>query len=460
MMYYVEPEVGNAQGTLDFVPQTCQYGQSTAPDYSDAPPINGKTSPALKNLLAQEGIKELKHLLQKRGIRTLEAFYSLPGTEREVLINRARLQYELLDIFPSHLNNTLNKLFGGNMPQQGIYWSQQWSLTPPLADDTLLKRKLETKLWACKDIVGFERWQECLRCLKRSDELSEASCSKAAEALAALGIRKEQVRDRERKETWKAARLAVRDVILLRCIGRVLGLDSREALVRAFEAAVQHTLCDENSVSQLSNGFNNLMETIRGARHPKSDTEPNPVGKTQETAVATVSQAPAAATATAPSAAAGRQATSAAQTVTETEGQPRTVPELPSHPNGPNNSDLVLPRPVHPADLHSQGPVLLQDGRLTQRPSLPPASPDCSLQMTQMMEMMGAMASDLREVKSHVVKLHEDHAIEMQAMTSQLEEVKSQLGKLHQDHYMFRFKPDISYDLDEDEDDDEYSIIQ
>ena len=76
------------------------------------------------------------------------------------------------------------------------------------------------------------------------------------------------------------------------------------------------------------------------------------------------------------------------------------------------------------------------------------------------MEMMGAMARDLREVKSHVVKLHEDHAIEMQAITSQLEEVKSQLGKLHQDHYMFRFKPDISYDLDEDEDDDEYSIIQ
>ena len=62
----------------------------------------------------------------------------------------------------------------------------------------------------------------------------------AAEALAALGIKKEDVRDRDRKEALKAAKKAVRDVLLWRCTGNALGLDSREALVRAFGQSYGH----------------------------------------------------------------------------------------------------------------------------------------------------------------------------------------------------------------------------
>ena len=95
-----------------------------------------------------------------------------------------------------------------------------------------------------------------------------ASCKEAAEALAALGIRKEDVRDRERKEALKAAKLALRNVILWRCYGNALGLDSREALVRAFKEACKHTDCEPDTVSQLTNGYRRIREELAGAIAP------------------------------------------------------------------------------------------------------------------------------------------------------------------------------------------------
>jgi len=152
-MHYAGHQAGNAQGSQAF----SQHGQSTAAQYSDVPPSNGSVSPALKNKLSEEGIPEMKLLLRKRGIRTLGAFYSLESTERVVLLVKARQLYEVLDIFPSHLKNTLNKLFG-DVPQQGMYqggpWSQQqWTeprtepLTEPLDDDMRLTACTACALW-------------------------------------------------------------------------------------------------------------------------------------------------------------------------------------------------------------------------------------------------------------------------------------------------------------------------
>ena len=120
---------------------------------------------------------------------------------------------------------------------------------------------------------------------------------------------------------------------------------------------------------------------------------------------------------------------------------PRTVPVVDRM--APNSEDPILPHPADPADLHTQGPVLVQPlfacpqgDKPTEQRSLPPArrspgprSRDAghSLQMAQMMEMM-------------------------KAMTHQLQEVKSQVGKLQQDRDPFPFQPVIPYD-DDDEDD-------
>ena len=57
-------------------------------------------------------------------------------------------------------------------------------LTDALDDDTLLKRTLGQASLSAVEIVGWERYTECLRRLKCSDELVVASCLEAAEALA------------------------------------------------------------------------------------------------------------------------------------------------------------------------------------------------------------------------------------------------------------------------------------
>jgi hypothetical protein len=84
-------------------------------------------------------------------------------------------------------------------------------------DDTHLKMTLAASLEGCREIVRPERYAEAVRRLRRSEELVVASCLEAAEALAALGVRKEDLRDREKKEQLKAAKKAARDVLLWRC---------------------------------------------------------------------------------------------------------------------------------------------------------------------------------------------------------------------------------------------------
>ena len=96
-----------------------QYGQSAAARFSDNVPPNGGLTDALKQKLAEEDLLDMEVLLRYRGIRTLRALESLETTERVVLLCKARELYELLGIFPSHLKNALNKLFG-DVPQQGM----------------------------------------------------------------------------------------------------------------------------------------------------------------------------------------------------------------------------------------------------------------------------------------------------------------------------------------------------
>ena len=431
---------GDAWGSQTFAQLAHQHGQSTAAQYSDVSPSNGQLSDALKHKLAEEDLLDMEVLLRYRGIRTLRALESLETTERAVLLCKARELYELLGIFPSNLKNTLNKLFG-DVPQQGMFqgspwamqagampymhpqwagaggWGQQQTrpggpepLTDPLEDDTYLKRILGAALLGAREVVGWERYTECLRRLKRSDELVVASCLEAAEALAALGIRKEDVRDRERKEALKAAKKAVRDVLLWRCTGNALGLDSREALVRAFEEACRHTHCDENTVSQLTNGYRRIREELAGGPPPKNRIATSPARRTQGGAGNSQGgQQPQQqqAAGTAP-----EGGTSSSQAAAAAQG-PKTVPAL-FDPMGPSSSDPVLPHPADPADLHEQGPIkvkpsfacspglestMFQGEKPTEHRSLPPArrspgprSRDAgnSLQMAQMMEMMKA----------------------------------------------------------------------
>ncbi len=106
------------------------------------------------------------------------------------------------------------------------------------------------------------------------------SCLEAAEALASLGMRVKNVREIELKQALKLAKKIVRDILRWQCAGNDLGLDSRETLIRAFEAACSHTHSDEKTDSQLSNGYRRILEEHarntwvrnRNAKSPMADT--------------------------------------------------------------------------------------------------------------------------------------------------------------------------------------------
>ena len=405
------------------------YDQITA-QYSDVPPTTGQLSDALKHKLAGEGLLDIEVLLRYRSIRTLRALESMDTNEKSLMLSQTYLLYDLLGVFPSSLKKTLKQLFG-DVPQQYMHLGSPWAtqdqrtghhLTHPLDDDTYLRRALGGAVHGAKEIIGPERYAECLRRLKRSDALIVASCLEAAEALAALGIRKEDVRDRERKEALKAAKKAVRDVLLWRCTAIALGLDSREALVRAFEKACRHTHCDENTVSQLTNGYRRIREELAGGPGPPILTRMSPERRTQggSNSGQRLQQRPGPA---------AREAPTAAE-------DPKKVPVL-FDPKGPNSSDPVLVQAPY-ACLPGLEGYMFQCEKPTQHRSLPPAqrSPGprnrdagSSLQLAQMAEMM-------------------------KSLTHHLLDIKSQVSKLQQERDPFRPFPPIPYDDEESEDGD------
>ncbi|CAE8602738.1 unnamed protein product [Polarella glacialis] len=60
-----------------------------------------------------------------------------------------------------------------------------------------------------------------------------------------------------------------REVVLRSCCGLANGLGSREALIRAFEAATRPMNCDDNTVSQLTNGYRRIKEELARPGTPR-----------------------------------------------------------------------------------------------------------------------------------------------------------------------------------------------
>ena len=79
-----------------------QYEQSATARFSDAVPPNGGLLDALRQKLAEEDLADMEVPSRYCGIRTLHALESLEPTERVVLLCKARLFYEILEVFLSH----------------------------------------------------------------------------------------------------------------------------------------------------------------------------------------------------------------------------------------------------------------------------------------------------------------------------------------------------------------------
>ena len=396
---------------------SCIYTQITG-QYSDMPTTTGQLSDALKHKLAGEGLLDIEVLLRYGSIRTLRALVSMDKNEKSAMLSQTYRLYDILGVFPSSLKKVLKQLFG-DMPQQYMDqgspwgWQDQWTgiherLTDPLEDDTYLRRHIGPILDRAKEIIGPVRYAECLRRLKRSDDLAMASGLEAAEALAAIGFRKKDIGDQNSQKLLMAVLNHFRDVVMWRCISTSLGFDSKPAFERNVGTACRHANVDENVSSQITNGYKRTKEALAGGPAIKIRMSPERGQGKQKSKQ---------------DAGSGRQKAAAKE--------PNRVPEL-FDPMGPNSSDPVLPHPADPADLYMQGPMLVQapfaslaglaapmfqGEKPTEPHSLPPArrSPGprnrdtgSSLQLAQIAEMMKSITHDLKEIKSQVGTLQHD----------------------------------------------------
>ena len=140
-------------------------------------------------------------------------------------------------------------------------WHQ---LKAPAPDDSEIARNLPTHLHEVKELLGVNRYNEVIRYLNSSTTQIISSTVEAANALAVLGsVTKSEVGPGgDQQELLKAAKKAVRDLLIRRCFGITLGLDSKAAWVRSFEHCSHEAGCDINMVSQLTNGATRLKDEL------------------------------------------------------------------------------------------------------------------------------------------------------------------------------------------------------
>ena len=395
------------------------------------PPEDGYSlSYDLNRKLAEENLLEIKVLLRNMKIRTLEAFQTIDSTDRALLLCKSRQLYDLLiGICPSHIRRTLNKNFG--VQQEGVLqaspWGAEWhavaAVTESHASDTFTTRFLDEDLQAIVDIVGRERVTECIRKLRRSDELVELSCMEAAEGLAQIcGWELKGRRDDFAKAALKDAEATVRNIIIWRLIGLIRGPDSKDAVHRAATDICRYTDRSGTTASALVNGYCRTMQWLVTGELPKRMKDRDRCqGKLAFHKKANAK---------------GSSSSGGGGDTTASQNQPKTVAAR-SVPTGPSSSnpaaqthssshgseqgsDIVQPSFDAPPELESSMqtfPEAIDAGTVPEAidAKLGAGSEDGghSLQLSEIKEMMKAMSLEIQEIKSQV---------SLQAQLMQLEE--------------------------------------
>ena len=228
-------------------------------ELSDVPETATGMSPLLAYSLKIHDLSEMTDLLLSRGIRTLNSLHALGLWQLHRKLS-GDLATRIACLFETRVDGHSPIAVGRVFPRPRD--PHVLELPQPLSDETCLMHSRRDTLGKVRHVVGDDRYNEAIKLLLQSDELAMASCLAAAQALSALGIRKEEVQDGEHKELLKAAKLSLRDVLLMRSIGCALGFDSRKAVVRTLEHVCGHTSCDANTLSQLGNGYHRILEEL------------------------------------------------------------------------------------------------------------------------------------------------------------------------------------------------------
>ena len=285
----------------------------------DVPQSASEVSKALREALARADISDLELFFKCHRIRNLQKLRALDTDEQAHLLSRAMQFWESLGYARNLLNVALPSILiasssatTSNSVPKGVpvihnknshnisssssqFWQQplqagevggrdhhhQWQrLLPVSTDENKFASDLAKFLWDVRHIVGVSRYNDAISRLNTSNVQIATSVLEAAQALSALILRRDEERrlDKEPKETLKTARKAIRDLIIWRCFGVVLGFNfdqqGTESLHRYFERFCSQASCGDDTVSQFANAHKkfkeNLMETF-GTDHTASN---------------------------------------------------------------------------------------------------------------------------------------------------------------------------------------------
>ena len=251
----------------DFMPHTIQMARldSIAGQFSDAPEMNGMSSACMKQILLEADLGDLDLFFRYRGVRTFDAMRSLTPNQQSVLSAKAYDFFEALGFYRSDLQNKLDYLFGCPPTSEPFLRDHidPYPLTH-LDSDTKVKKELGAALYNAQDIYGWDNYCACTLKLRRGRELIKAACMEVATGLSYLAVDKSKKLDKEKKELLKDAKRAMRNVLFWYCTGSEGGLDSRDALDKAFKESIKHICCDENTGPDLLNAYHNIMVSLTG----------------------------------------------------------------------------------------------------------------------------------------------------------------------------------------------------
>jgi len=191
---------------------------------------------------------------------------SQTSIQQSVLSLKAKDFLESLDVYVYHsdLQNKLNYLFGcvtsGPSSTDG---AAPYPLLH-LDSDTKVKKALGAALYNAYEVYSWESYCACTLKLQHGRELIQAACLEVATGLSLLVVDKNRIKSAADRDLLKAAKLAMRNLFIWYCAGSEGGLDSSDALERAFTRVLKHTTCDGNTEAEPLNGFNNIMNDLAG----------------------------------------------------------------------------------------------------------------------------------------------------------------------------------------------------
>ena len=278
-------------------------------------------SPALTQRLQECGLSQLQVLLEIRGICTVEDLAKLDACESTILLQKARKIYEILGLASSPLETAISRLcnnalgntyscatssgilkpglicsegntirndaasavdvdYATNSSSGSIFKGasqvidqatnlQEVQLPKTSETDCKARKQLAGALDAALGVIGHNRRLRAVQFLLQSDDLASAAAWKSAKAFAAISIDTSGMSE-DNKKLLKAAKLAVRDVILLRCCAVSIGVDSRSAVRRAIEEACSQ--CNNDTVSQVMMAHKRIFgDPTKASSRPKAE---------------------------------------------------------------------------------------------------------------------------------------------------------------------------------------------